>query len=184
MSGACPFGEESALAVGVEQSLLYLSVYRWVDKVQQREERTERVPEPCVGVHVPRQHLAVVGAVVLGDTAVKAGLLSSPAVLVAALSGIGLYCVPDSIGTFSVLRILCVGLGGVLGLYGIAIGIIAIIAYLVGFDSYGTPYLAPYAPMIGNDLQDGLFKRSNLSMKERPKSIPNVNRTRMKGEEK
>ncbi len=128
--------------------------------------------------------LSVVGAVVLGDTAVKAGLLSSPAVLVAALSGIGLYCVPDSIGTFSVLRLLCVGLGGVLGLYGIVVGLIAITAYLVAFDSYGAPYLAPYAPVIGNDLQDGLFKRSNLSMKERPESIPNVNKTRMKGEEK
>lgn len=128
--------------------------------------------------------LSVVGAVVLGDTAVKAGLLSSPAVLVAALSGIGLYCVPDSIGTFSVLRILCVGLGGVLGLYGVLLGLISITAYLVAFDSYGSPYLAPYAPVIGNDLQDGLFKRSNLSMKKRPKSIPNVNETRMKGEEK
>ncbi|MBR7110662.1 MAG: spore germination protein [Clostridia bacterium] len=128
--------------------------------------------------------LSVVGAVVLGDTAVKAGLLSSPAVLVAALSGIGLYCVPDSIGTFSVLRVLCVGLGGVLGLFGIVVGLIAITAYLVAFDSYGAPYLAPYAPIIGNDMQDGLFKRSNLSMKKRPESIPNVNKTRMKGEEK
>lgn len=128
--------------------------------------------------------LSVVGAVVLGDTAVKAGLLSSPAVLVAALSGIGLYCVPDSIGTFSVLRVLCVGLGGILGLYGITLGLLCIVGYLVTFDSYGAPYLAPYAPVVGNDLQDGLFKRSNLSMKMRPKSIPNVNEIRQKGEEK
>lgn len=128
--------------------------------------------------------LSVVGAVVLGDTAVKAGLLSSPAVLIAALSGIGLYCVPDDIGTFSILRILFVGVGGVLGLYGITLAIIGVVCYLVSYDSYGAPYLAPYAPLITEDLQDGVFKRSNLSMKRRPESIPNVNKTRMRGEEK
>lgn len=128
--------------------------------------------------------LSVVGAVVLGDTAVKAGLLSSPAVLVAALSGIGLYCVPDDIGTFSILRIVFIGLGGVLGLYGITLGFMGVVCYLSSYDSYGAPYLAPYAPLIIPDLQDGIFKRSNLSMKLRPKSVPNVNSVRMRGEEK
>ena len=127
--------------------------------------------------------LSVVGAIVLGDTAVKAGLLSSPAVLIAALSGIGLYCVPDDVGTFSVLRTLFVGIGGILGLYGIVLGFLCLIGYLASLDSYGAPYLAPYAPLLLEDLQDGVFKESNLDMKKRPQSIPNLNSTRQ-GEEK
>jgi len=122
--------------------------------------------------------LSVVGAIVLGDTAVKAGLLSSPAVLIAALSGIGLYCVPDDVGTFSILRVLFIGLGGILGLYGIVLGFLCLIAYLSSLDSYGAPYLAPYAPLIVEDLQDGVFKESNLNMKKRPKSVPNINSVR------
>ena len=35
--------------------------------------------------------LSVVGAIVLGDAAIKAGLLGAPAVMIGALSGIGLY---------------------------------------------------------------------------------------------
>ena len=127
--------------------------------------------------------LSVVGAIVLGDTAVKAGLLSSPAVLIAALSGIGLYCVPDDVGTFSILRILFIGVGGILGLYGIVLGFLCLVGYLASMDSYGAPYLAPYAPLIWEDLQDGVFKESNLKMKKRPQSIPNVNSVRRGGEE-
>ena len=123
--------------------------------------------------------LSVVGAIVLGDTAVKAGLLSSPAVLIAALSGIGLYCVPDDVGTFSLLRILFIGVGGTLGLYGILLSFLCLLAYLSSYQSYGSPYLAPYGPMIVDDLQDGIFKESNLSMKNRPRSVPNVNGTRI-----
>ncbi len=122
--------------------------------------------------------LSVVGAIVLGDTAVKAGLLSSPAVLVAALSGIGLYCVPDDVGTFSLLRICFIGIGGILGLYGIVLGFVCLLGYLASIDAYGSPYLAPYAPLIPGDLQDGMFKESNFSMHSRPRSIPNVNQTR------
>ena len=127
--------------------------------------------------------LSVVGAIVLGDTAVKAGLLSSPAVLIAALSGIGLYCVPDEVGTFSVLRVLFIGIGGILGLYGIVLGFMCLVGYLSSLDSYGTPYLAPYAPLIREDLQDGVFKEGLHNMKSRPQSIPNVNSTRQGGEE-
>ncbi len=123
--------------------------------------------------------LSVVGAIVLGDTAVKAGLLSSPAVLIAALSGIGLYCVPDDVGTFSLLRVLFIAVGGTLGLYGILIAFLCLMAYLASYQSYGSPYLAPYGPLIVDDLQDGVFKQSNLDMKSRPKSIPNINETRM-----
>lgn len=123
--------------------------------------------------------LSVVGAIVLGDTAVKAGLLSSPAVLIAALSGIGLYCVPDDVGTFSLLRVLFIAVGGTLGLYGILLSFLCLMAYLVSYQSYGSPYLAPYGPLIVDDLQDGIFKQSNLDMKSRPKSIPNINERRI-----
>ena len=124
--------------------------------------------------------LSVVGAIVLGDTAVKAGILSSPAVLITALSGIALYCVPDDAGTFSVLRIVFVVLAGVLGIYGITICVIVTIAYVAEFNEYGSPYLAPYAPLIKRDFGDALLKSSFIDNNTRPYSIPNKNRVRNK----
>ncbi len=127
--------------------------------------------------------LSIVGAIVLGDTAVKAGLISSPAVLVTALSAIGIFCVPDQVGTLSILRFLFLCCSSVMGLIGIIIMFVVLIAYLTSMDSYGSPYLAPYAPRINPDLKDGVLKQSTVGMKKRPFSIPVLDRTRLDEED-
>ncbi len=124
--------------------------------------------------------LSVVGAIVLGDTAVKAGLISSPSVLVIALSAIGIFCVPDQVGVMSILRLLFLLVSAVLGFVGIVILFVLIIGYLATLDNYGTPYLAPYAPRINPDLKDGWLKVATKNMNTRPYSIPTSNRTRQK----
>ena len=124
--------------------------------------------------------LSVVGAIVLGDTAVKSGLISSPSVLVIALSAIGIFCVPDQVGTLSILRLIFLCISAVTGFVGMIILALVIVAYLAGLENFGTPYLAPYAPHINPDLQDGMLKSGNSSMERRPYSIPTPNRTRIK----
>lgn len=126
----------------------------------------------------------IVGALILGDTAVKAGLISPPAVLVAALSVITMYIIPDLAPEISLLRLIFAFVGGILGLFGIVLAGLALIIYLAGLDSYGAPYLAPYAPYIREDTKDGIFKSSVREMKTRPKSIPNINKTRAQVKEK
>lgn len=124
--------------------------------------------------------LSVVGAIVLGDTAVKSGLISSPSVLVIALSAIGIFCVPDQVGTLSILRLLFLCISAVTGFVGMIILAIIIIAYLAGLENFGAPYLAPYAPRINPDLQDGVIKSGTSSIERRPYSIPTANRTRIR----
>lgn len=128
--------------------------------------------------------LSVVGAIVLGDTAVKAGLISSPSVLVVALSAIGIFCIPDQVGAMSILRFLYLCISAVLGFVGMIILTICIVAYLAELDNFGTPYLAPYAPRITPDLQDGVFKAGNSAMELRPYSIPTQNRRRISKQHK
>lgn len=124
--------------------------------------------------------LSVVGAIVLGDTAVKSGLISSPSVLVVALSAIGIFCVPDQVDAMSILRFLYLSISAVLGFVGMLILTIIIIAYLASLENFGTPYLAPYAPRISPDLQDGVLKADSSSMELRPYSIPTQNRRRIR----
>lgn len=134
-------------------------------------------------VRMPRYlgvSLSIVGAIVLGDTAVKAGLISSPAVLVTALSSIGVFCVPDQVGTLSILRIVFLCVSAVLGLFGIIVFGMCLVAYLACLSSFGAPYLAPYAPRISPDLKDGIFAVPVSEMETRPYSVPNRNRTRLK----
>lgn len=123
---------------------------------------------------------SIVGALILGDTGVKAGLISPPSVIIVALSLIAIYTVPDEAPQLTILRFLFILIGGCLGLVGIIAGMIYVINYLGYIDSYGTPYLAPYAPKIDTDLKDGIFKKSLTEMKERPKSFKNKNKVRIK----
>lgn len=124
--------------------------------------------------------LSVVGALILGDTAVSAGVISPPAVMIVALSGITLYTVPDQAPQFIILRFAYVFVGGCFGLFGIILLTMFIIMYLCDLDIYGSPYLAPFAPHIKNDFQDALFKRDLIDMVHRPKSIKNNNSRRIK----
>lgn len=135
-------------------------------------------------VRMPRavsMAMSIVGAIVLGDTAVKAGLVSSPAVMIAALSSIALYSSPNEVGTMSLLRLFLTVCGGLAGALGIAVAGIYVVHYLCGMQSYGAPYLAPFAPMIGADLKDGLTLTVRKNMKKRPFSIPTHNRMREGG---
>lgn len=127
--------------------------------------------------------LSIVGAIVLGDAAIKAGLLGAPAVVIAAISGIGLYTMPDNTLLFTLARLIITFIGGIMGLLGLMISTLIAISYLVNQEAYGTPLFAPFAPMIFKDKNDALTKKALYELKERPQAIPHKNDTRQGDDE-
>ena len=117
--------------------------------------------------------MSIVGALILGDTAVSAGLVSPPAVMIVALSGITFYIIPGQASQFSILRLIGVIVGASLGIYGILLFCVFILSYLSNFDSYKSAYLAPTAPYIEEDQKDSYMRKTIDEMKKRPKSIAN-----------
>ncbi len=124
--------------------------------------------------------LSIVGALVLGDTAVKAGIVSTPTIMIMALSGICLYTAPDMVDSMSVLRLVYLIVAGTIGGYGIALLSIYIVIYLCSIDNFGTPILAPYAPFIKQDLKDGIGMEFLTNMKDRPRVLKSKNKRRLK----
>lgn len=122
--------------------------------------------------------LSLVGAIVLGDAAVKAGLIGAPAVMIGALSGIGLFTMPNNTFILSLLRIAITLIGGIMGILGVILSVVAILIYMVSLQNYQAPFLAPYAPNIPADKQDAVGQRPLTEQVERPRSIPNVNKRR------
>lgn len=123
--------------------------------------------------------LSIVGALVLGDTAVTAGFVSTPAIIVIAFSGLCLYTTPNFVETGSLLRWLFLIVAGTVGPFGIVLTVAFLLYYLVSVESYGAPLLAPFAPLEKHDLKDGLVKYNFQSLKERPKIFRSKNKTRM-----
>ncbi len=122
--------------------------------------------------------LAVVGALVLGETAVNAGLVSTPAVLIMAMSGISIYTVPELTETTSILRFIVLLIAGSIGGYGIVLTEAFLTCYLCASENYGVPYVAPYSPLIPNDLQDGIYMSDVTSMPFRPQALNANNKRR------
>lgn len=124
--------------------------------------------------------LSVVGALVLGDTAVKAGIISTPAVIIIAFSAICLYTVPDLVETSTTLRLILLIIAGSVGTFGLVLAIAFILCYLVTEQDYGVPLLAPYAPLIGKDMRDSLYKANTSALNKRPHVFKTKNRVRLK----
>lgn len=127
--------------------------------------------------------LSIVGALVLGDTAVQAGLISPPAVIMVAISGITMFTVPSQIYVASILRFVFTIIGGVTGFYGLLTGFLFLTSYLLTFDAFGASFFAPFAPSIRKDKKDGIFKAGLNNFLTRPDSIPNTNKVRQKYED-
>ncbi len=124
--------------------------------------------------------LSVVGALVLGETAVSAGFVSTPAIIIIAFSGIGLYAVPNLIEETSVLRLAMLLVAGSVGTYGIILLSALVLVYLVSTENYGVPLAAPFAPFIRRDLKDSLIKYNLASLKTRPAALGSPNKRRQK----
>ncbi len=124
--------------------------------------------------------VSIVGGLVLGETAVNAGIISAPALMIIAFSGICLYTVPDLEQVFSLLRAIFLIIAGTIGSYGLILGSCFLLTYLVSREFFETPLLAPFAPLIPSDLKDSLFKNVLVSFEKRPKVFKSKNKTRLR----
>ena len=124
--------------------------------------------------------LSVVGALVLGDTAVKAGIISTPAIIIIAFSAICLYTTPDLVETSTTLRWIFLIIAGSIGPFGIVVFTAFLICYLVTEQSYGVPLVAPFAPLIKNDLYDSMVKANLYSLQNRPDALKVKDKVRLK----
>lgn len=129
------------------------------------------------GLRLPKaigQAVSIVGALVIGEAAITAKILSPGVVIVIATSGITGFVIPsqDLADTIRLLRLVLVVFSIFGGLFGVSICLILILYHLCTLEIFGVPYLSPFVSMEGkNMLGDTLFRRSWSSIKKRPENI-------------
>ncbi|MCL6517650.1 MAG: spore germination protein [Alicyclobacillus sp.] len=137
------------------------------------------------GVRLPKavgSAISIVGALVIGQAAVQAGIVSAPMVIVVATTGIASFTIPRfSIGiAIRLLRFPLLFLAGTLGFFGITVGLIAILIHLSMLRSFGVPYFEPLAPLNGWHLRDVLIRAPRWALWKRPQTATDRNRKRLK----
>lgn len=136
------------------------------------------------GLRLPRpigSTVSIVGALVIGQAAVEAGIVSAPLVIVVSTTGIASFMFPNYAftGAIRLLRFIMMFLAANLGFYGILLGVFFIVAHLVQLRSFGVPYLAPLAPFNFNNLKDILIRAPWWKMNERPEQTGKRNLKRL-----
>ncbi|MBM7659868.1 spore germination protein KA [Bacillus mesophilus] len=128
------------------------------------------------GLRMPRaigSAISIVGALVIGQAAVEAGLISATMVIVVSLTAISSFVIPKfnmSIST-RILRFGFMILAATFGLFGIILGLLGLVFHLTSLRSFGIPYMAPFAPIITSDLKDTLVRTPLWKMNTRPRLI-------------
>lgn len=156
----------------------------------------ERVPFPTVlevllmeisfeliregGVRIPGvigPTLGIVGAIILGQAAVAAHIVSPVVIIIVALTGIASFAIP-SYALSTALRIYRFGYiaaGAVLGLYGLGLALAAQVMLIASLKSFGVPYLAPLGPVAARN-QDMLLRGFVWEMEQRPDEVQSQDR--------
>ena len=121
--------------------------------------------------------LGIVGGLILGQAAVSAKIVSPLMIIVIAITGIGSFATADyTLGwTYRVLRLIFIGLAAVLGLYGIAIGIVLYSLYLGSVTTFGMPFLAPDMSFNDNNMSSTIKTAKIWSMERRPHFLKTKN---------
>ncbi len=115
------------------------------------------------GLRAPRSlsaTVSIVGGLVIGDTAVSAGLVSAPSLMVVALTAIAGYAVPRLYEPLALLRLAFLLAGNFLGVWGVMIGLVLLLMDLCATDSFGVPILSPVAPYNGRLAFRDVFLRA------------------------
>ena len=92
--------------------------------------------------------MSIVGAFVIGTAAVEAGMISAAMVIVVSITAIASFVSPsyDMAMSVRILRFIFMGLAASFGLFGVTVGLIALILHLCSLRSFGIPYMFPIAP--------------------------------------
>ncbi|NLD47621.1 MAG: spore germination protein, partial [Clostridiaceae bacterium] len=102
------------------------------------------------GIRMPRvvgPAISIVGALVLGQAAVEAGIVSAFMVIIVSITAISSFAIPNySLGNaVRIIRFVLMVLAGLFGLYGVFMGFITLILHLCKLKSIGIPYMLPIA---------------------------------------
>lgn len=125
------------------------------------------------GTRMPRsvgQAVGIVGALVIGQAAVAAGIVSPIMVIIVSGAAVASFMIPNYSASIAIrfIRYPFLLLAGLLGLPGIFWGILMLLFHLASLRSFGVPYLYPIAPSVPGEWRDVFIKAPRWMMNFRP----------------
>lgn len=124
--------------------------------------------------NVSNSALSIVGALILGEAAVNAGIVSPIMIIIVAITAISVLIVvePELSSAIKWYRILFMLGGTTIGIFGIFIVFIIFTTNLCSITSFSKPYMMPFTP-INEDIKNSIIKFPLINRKKRNKYLTN-----------
>ncbi|MCM3182498.1 spore germination protein [Priestia megaterium] len=135
------------------------------------------------GIRLPRaigSAVSIVGALVIGQASVQAGIVSPAMVIVVAMTAIASFATPSFAIAISarLIRFVFMIAAATFGFYGIILCFLMMIVHLCSLRSFGVPYMTPLAPFIPSNSGDTIVRMPWWMLRQRPRLISSGNMTR------
>ncbi|WP_246362216.1 spore germination protein [Paenibacillus alba] len=136
------------------------------------------------GIRLPKavgSAVSILGALVVGQAAVQAGIVSAPMVIVVSITGIASFTIPRFNGAIAVrmLRFPILLAGSLFGFYGIFFSLMILLGHMANLRSFGVPYLSPLGPLSAGDMKDVFIRAPWWQMEKRPEFMDTQDVQRM-----
>jgi len=119
--------------------------------------------------------LSIVGALILGEAAVSAGIVSPIMIIVIAITSISslTFVEPEFISALRLYRLGFMIGGSIFGIYGVLLMLIIMLIHLSDYNYLGMPYLSPFSPPLFSGLKDSIIKFKTTNLRKRNRNLTN-----------
>lgn len=128
------------------------------------------------GIRLPKaigSAVSIVGALVIGQAAVQASIVSPAMVIIVSITAIASFATPsfDMAISARLIRFLFMLGAATFGFYGIILCLLMMVVHLCSLRSFGVPYMAPFAPFIPVNNGDTVVRLPWWTLRQRPRLI-------------
>ena len=126
------------------------------------------------GLRIPKavgHAVSIVGALVIGESAVSAGIIAAPMLIVVGLTAVSSFVVSTLYEPVAVLRFSFIIIGGIGGLYGIIFGFAGVLINMASLSPYGIPFTSPISPTKIGAWRDLIHRENWINLGKRRMEI-------------
>lgn len=124
--------------------------------------------------------LGIIGALILGQAAVAANIVSPILIIIVAVTGIGSFAIPNFSLAYSIriMRFIFIILGSMAGFLGVTLGLFLMGIWSTALKSFGVPFMAPLGPRTSHSHRDVFFRAPEWRLEYRPDYMNAKKRTK------
>lgn len=128
--------------------------------------------------------ISVVGGLIIGDAAIRAGVTSPAMIVIIAISTIATFTLVNQsvVTSVNLVRIIFILVTSVLGLFGFFVLMFTLILYLANIRTFGVPFLDIAADLDWKTIKKSLFRLSPENYEKRPELLHPKDKTKEGGE--